>query len=324
LPEFLHYGSYSPLINGLIIIVAVVIVGYGAHIMVDAASRIARRLGISELIIGLTIVALGTSAPEFAVTLMAAFRDQGDISVGNIVGSNIFNLGFILGGTALVRAIPVTQRMLKRDGAVLIASTVVLFLLVGLDRRLDPIDGAILFLGLVVYLGFLFRQRFHDAEEQSAEDAAADAESHMVRDVVRLVLGMIGIVTGSHVMVGAATAVALHFGISEWVIGVTIVAAGTSAPEFATSLAGVLQGRYAISAGNLIGSDIFNLLGVLGLAGLIRPMAIHPGAEWSLLALVAMVVVAVVFMRTGWKLSRLEGGLLVLFGLVRWIFDFAG
>lgn len=320
MPALLDFSAYPPAINASVVVAAIVVVGYGAHFLVEAASRIAKRLGVSELIIGLTVVAFGTSAPEFAVTLYSAYQGQGDISVGNIVGSNIFNLGFILGGSALVRAIPASRKLLKRDGFVLGGSTILILALIGYDHKLNHHDGALLFVLLIVYLIYLFRDRYAPGLEESSDHA--DTEKTLVHDVVFLVLGLVGIVGGAHIMVESATALARSMGVSDWVIGVTIVAAGTSAPEFATSLAGVMKGRYEISAGNLIGSDIFNLLGVLGLAGILQEMTIQPAATMSLLALCGMVFLVLFFIRTGWKISRLEGGILVLIALMRWVFDF--
>ena len=308
--------------NSLIVLVTIVVIGQGAHWLVEAAAQIANRLGISELVIGLTVVALGTSAPEFAVTLTAAFKNQGDISVGNIVGSNIFNIGFILGGAALFRAIPTNRMLLVRDGLVLAVTSVALLLFIGIDLKLNWYDGAILFSGLVIYLAILFKQRKAPpgAEEEVGELVAG--KHSLARNIVMLVVGLVCILLGSHLLVDSATAIARAFGVSEWVIGVTIIAAGTSAPEFATTLAGVLKQRYDISAGNLIGSDIFNLLGVLGVAGLLRPVEVDPMARFSLAALMAMVLAALFFMRTGWRISRFEGLVLVLIAAARWTFDF--
>lgn len=308
--------------NGLVAAATIVVVGLGAHWVVESAARIAKRLGVSELVVGLTVVALGTSAPEFAVTLIAAFEGHGDISVGNIVGSNIFNLGFILGGCALVRAIPITPTLLRRDGTVLAATTVLLLGLIGWDLRLDRYDGVLLFVLLLVYLVYLFRQRRggvgdgHPPKGQGIERAAS-----LPRDSAVLVVGLICIVASSHVLVESATVIARGFGVSEWVIAVTIVAAGTSAPELTISLAGVIKGRYALSAGNVIGSDIFNLLGVLGLAGMLHPVEIDAMARMSLAALCGMVFLVILFMRTGWQVSRLEGLALVAIAALRWGLD---
>ena len=309
--------------NAIVVVGTILIIALGAAWVVESASRIAKRLGISELIIGLTVIAFGTSAPEFAVTIIAAARGQGDISVGNIVGSNIFNLGFILGGCALVRAIPTSKTLLKRDGSVLAVITLVLFAMVGWDLRLDWYDGALLFASLLVYLGYLFNQRKAGVIPDDDDDGPVEESKSVARDGLRLLGGLVFVVGGSHLLVDAATVIARTYGVSDWVIAVTVVAAGTSAPEFATSLVAVLKGKYAISAGNVIGSDIFNLLGVLGVAGLLGGMQVDPAARASLAALSGMVFVTLLFMRTGWRLSRLEGLALILIGTARWGMDFA-
>lgn len=311
-------------VNALAILGSVVVVGLGAHWLVESAARIANKMGVSELVIGLTIVAMGTSAPEFAVTLIAAFKSQGDISVGNVVGSNIFNLGFILGGCALVRAIPTSPALVRRDGLVLGGSTLLLAV-IAWKLRLDRLDGALFLMFLGIYLAFLFKSRHAmPGTEQELERLSAGTKTKMplLRDGALLALGLICIIVGSHLLVDSATAVAKTFGISEWVIGVTIIAAGTSVPEFATSLMGILKGRYGISAGNVIGSNILNVLGVLGLAGLLHPVDVDPMSRVSLAALSGMVFIAVIFMRTGWRISRLEGLALVVIATVTWVFDF--
>ena len=311
--------------HAVIVLVTVGIIALGAHWVVESSARMAARLGVSELVIGLTVVAFGTSAPEFAVTLLAAFRNQGDISVGNIVGSNIFNLGFILGGCAMIRAIPTSKALVKRDGVVIAISTLLVLAVVGWDLRLDRYDGGALFLMLIVYLAVLFKQRKEHPDEGPEAEFHLDTEhpKSLGLDVVELVGGLTAIIVGSHLLVISATELARGFGVSEWVIAVTIVAAGTSAPELATSLAGVIKNRYGISAGNIIGSDIFNLLGVLGLAGLLRPVEVDAMARVSLAALSGTVMVVLLFMRSGWRLSRLEGFALVAIAAVRWIFDFS-
>jgi cation:H+ antiporter len=317
--------SQLPILANIAIVVAtILIITKGAQWLVEAAAAIAVYFGVSELVVGLTVVAFGTSAPEFAVTLTAAFRNQGDISVGNIVGSNVFNLGFILGGCAAFRAIPTSLTLFKRDGPFLVISALLLFGLVGLDLHLDRLDGPILAGMLVAYLVLLFKQRRKSAQmqiEPEEEPSKLIRLPRLSRDAPMLVGGLLLILGGSRVLVDSATAVARSFGISEWVIGVTIVAAGTSAPELATTLVGVMKRRFDISAGNLIGSDIFNLLGVLGLAGILRPVEVDPVARYSILALAVMVAMVMVFMRTGWRISRLEGVLLVLIALARWCFD---
>ena len=301
----------------LIIIVCIAGLWLGGSWIVDAAARIARKIGMSELVIGLTIVAIGTSAPEFAVTIAAALSGSADISVGNVVGSNIFNLGFILGGIAFIaNGIPTSRKLVTRDGGMLISATLVLLFFMR-DLRLATWEGITLIVILVSYVSYLIIKR--DGGDSAEE--VPDGEFQWL-DIGRLIVGIVLIVASGHFLVDAATIIARHFGISEWVIGVTIVAAGTSAPELATSLIGVLKGNHGISIGNLIGSDLFNLLGVLGLAAIISPLTVESGAMSSMVLLCGLVVLVVVMLRTGWRLSRLEGGLLIAINLVRWVADF--
>ncbi len=305
----------NALYDVLIIIVCVLGLWWGAVWVVESAVRIAKRVGLSEVVIGLTVVAIGTSAPEFAVTVGAALEGRGDISVGNVVGSNIFNLGFILGGVAIVRAICTTRTMVVRDGGMLVGTSLLLLLFLW-DHHMSRLEGGILISLLILYLGYLIWKR------EPMEDGLPSGEFRWL-DIPRLLAGIALVVGSGHFLVESAVHLARLIGVSEWVIGVTIVAAGTSSPEFATSLIAVLKGHHGVSAGNLIGSDLFNLLGVLGVAAVIRPMIVDASAVSSILVLVGMVVLIVVFlMRTGWQISRWEGVLLVTINIGRWILDF--
>lgn len=316
--------------NWLLAVVAIVLIGRGAQQVVKTAARIARRLRISELIVGVTLVAAATSLPEFGVTLVAAFEEHPNISVGNIVGSNIFNLGFILGAIAVIRPIPTTRELIRRDGSALVLATILLLVLIASDFRLGRVDGVILLAGLGLYLAVVVAMGRVQWLEPGLALALPDGGRHSgdrlraVRALAGLTFGIALLALGSHLLVNSAIPIARSFGVGEWVIAVTVVAAGTSAPEFATSLVGVLRGQYDISVGNVIGSDLFNLLGVLGVAGFLHPQTVDPVARASLLALTAMVVLVVVFARTGWRLSRAEGLVLVLFGLTRWVLDLSG
>lgn len=298
----------------VIIFVSIVVIGKGAAWLVDSAAKIAKRLGISELIIGLTVVAFGTSAPEFGVTILAALRGMADISVGNIVGSNIFNLGFILGGTAIIHSLKTTRLVIQRDGLFLLFGAL---LLTGLlwNLQLNRLEGILLFILLIFYIAYLYWSR-------QVIDTEIPTGELRWWDPVLLFVGLGMVLGGSHFMVTSAVNVAKAFGISEWVIGATVVAAGTSAPEFATSLVAALRKRYGISVGNLIGSDIFNLFGVLGLAAILRDLPVDVGARMNLVILVMMVTLVLLFMRTRWVISRKEGITLVLIGLARWVYSF--
>ena len=302
------------IIDILLLIISILFLWFGAKYLVESASRIADTLGISELVIGLTVVAFGTSAPEFAVTIGAALKGYSNISVGNIVGSNIFNLGFILGSVAIIKNIKTSRKLVYRDGLFMIGITLLL-LLFFYDQRLERIEGIILVSLLAGYLLFLFFKK-EDLEEEIIHEKAT------TKDIILLPASIITIIAGGHFLVESASSIARAIGISDWVIGVTIVAAGTSAPEMATSIAAVVKGRHGISAGNLIGSDLFNILGVLGLAGIINPLQTEPMAFNSLLMLSGMVILVVLLLRSGWQLSRSEGILLVTIGITRWIFDF--
>ena len=309
----------------LIVLLAFGGIAKSAGWIVESASGLATRLGISELIIGLTIVAAGTSAPEFGVTILAAFEDHGNISVGNIIGSNIFNLGFVLGGGALFRTIHTSPQLLWRDGLFLLTSSLVLLALVGIDLTLDPHDGVLLFTLLLLYLGWLVvnRKVVPGSQEQVHLDATLEAPPGLPRAILQLVGGLILLGASSHLLIIAVVAGASQLGVSEWVIGVTVVAAGTSIPEFATVVVGLVKGRFGISVGSIIGSDIFNVLGVLGLAGMLHPVEVDVLARASLGSLCAMVVIVLAFIRSGWRVSRPEGLILLLLALSRWVLDFA-
>tara|TARA_Y100000782_G_C10148610_1_gene250503 strand:- start:226 stop:1146 length:921 start_codon:yes stop_codon:yes gene_type:complete len=297
-----------------IVLVCVGVIAKGATWLVDSASKIAKRLGISELVIGLTILALGTSAPEFAVSILAALKGVGNIAIGNIVGSNIFNLGFILGGTAIIHSLKTSRTLIVRDGFFLLFGTFILLFFLW-DLTLTKFEGGVLFSLLILYLGYLYVKR------EPLETKQVMGKMYWW-DPLMLIGGLAMVLVGAHFMVESAINLARYMGVSEWVIGATVIAAGTSAPEFATSLAAALRSRYGMSVGNLIGSDIFNLFGVLGVAGILNNITVSLDARMHLVFLSLMVALVLVFMRTGWVVSRREGYILVMIGLVRWINSF--
>ena len=304
-----------------LVFLSVLMLWKGADWLVDSAAEIAHTLKVSDLIIGLTVVAFGTSAPEFAVTISAAVTKQTDISIGNVIGSNIFNLGFILGGTAIIRPISTNKNMFNRDGLfLLIVTAMIFFLFFGFngwtqDDNFTRLEGLFLFSTLIGYVAFLFIKK--DPPEEISPNKATTIS------YIFFFVGLASIVLGGHLMVTHASNIARFYGISDWVIAVTIVAAGTSAPEFATSIAAAIKGRHGIAIGNLIGSDLFNLLGVLGLAGIINPSIITKDIFDSVFILVLMVGLTLLLIRTKWRISCGEGAVLVSINLIRWYFDFA-
>ena len=309
------------ILDFILVLVSIIMLWKGAEWLVDSAAEIAHTLHVSDLVIGLTVVAFGTSAPEFAVTISAAFSGQSEISIGNVIGSNIFNLGFILGGTAVIRPISTSPKLFNRDGLYLLISTsIIFFMFFGLDGwtpndAYSKTEGGFLFLMLIGYILYLFLKK------EPVEETHPHSATWL--SYIYFIVGLISIVAGGHLMVTHASNVARYLGVSDWIIAVTIVAAGTSAPELATSITAALKGRHGIALGNLIGSDLVNLLGVLGLAGIINPTMIEQEIYFSVFNLIMMVGLVLLMIRTNWRISRIEGGILVMINLIRWYFDFA-
>ena len=301
-------------INIGIIIICILGLWGGATMIVESASRIARKLGLSELVIGLTIVAIATSAPEFAVTVSAAIKGQHAISVGNVIGSNIFNLGIILGLVALFSGLRTTPKLVYRDGVLLLA-TGILLLFFFRDLKLEFYEGAILFSLLIIYV-------VHLVYSKQEVDDEVPAGEYEWKDIPKLIIGAVIIITSSHFFVESSSYLARLWGISEWLIGITIVAAGTSAPELATSIVAVAKGRHGLSAGNLIGSDLFNMLGVLGLASMLQTLGIEQNEYNSIIYMVFTLFILLFLMRTRWRLTKKEGILILFIGFLRWFLDF--
>ncbi len=324
----------GPTVQIAIVAASVAGLWIGARLLVDSAVRLARRVGFSELTIGLTVVAAGTSAPELVVTTDAAIKGLGDLAVGNVVGSNVYNLAFVLGVVSLLRVVPIERSLVHRDGVALVAST-----LVGaatlLDGRVSRLEGALLVGLLVAYTAVLLRTGAGSPDPRADGTPPADDPPSLStartgrlavpgRDPLLIVVGLAVVLASGDALVGAATTLARGAGLSEWVIGGTIVAAGTSTPEFAVSLVAVRRGRLGVSVGNVVGSNVLNLLGAMGLAAVIRSLEIGPGALETVAWLAVLSVVIVAALWTGRKLSRVEGALLTGSEVVRWLLGLAG
>lgn len=285
----------------------------GAEGLVQGASRLAARLGIPPLVIGLTVVAFGTSAPELVVSLKAALDGQAGIAMGNVVGSNIFNVLFILGISALIVPLAVAQQLIRLDIPLMIVLSLVV-LAMALDGSLGRLDGGLLVLGLVVYTAFLLWQ----GKRQTASDAPAADREALARpgwhDALYVIGGLAMLVAGSRLFVDSAVTMAGWFGVSDQVIGLTLVAAGTSLPEVVTSIIAALRGQRDIAVGNVVGSNIFNLLGVLGITALIAPAGIAVTQAMLSLDLPVMVAVAIACLPicfTASAIDRWEGAVLL-------------
>ncbi|NTW12074.1 MAG: calcium/sodium antiporter, partial [Anaerolineales bacterium] len=298
--------------GGLIVLII------GAELLVRGSSRLAAAFGVSPLIIGLTIVALGTASPEIAVSLQAAVSGQGDITIGNVIGSNIFNILFVLGVSAMLTRILIAEQLIRLDAPIMIGISVLTYLLV-LDRHLSRLDGAILIAGMLAYTVFSLRQSRKESkgvqEEYAQEYAKKEAPTllNILKNLVFIAAGLGLLVLGARWLVDSATSIAVSLGVSELVIGLTIVAAGTSLPEVATSVIAAIRGESDIAVGNAVGSNIYNLLGVLGIAGLLSPGGINIAENAFRFDLPVMIFVAVVTLPIFYidnRISRLEGGVL--------------
>lgn len=288
----------------------------GAEGLVRGASRLAARFGMSALIIGLTVVAFGTSAPELAVSLKAAVDGQAGIALGNVVGSNVFNVLFILGISALIVPLTVAQQLIRFDIPLMVGLTLLVLLLV-LDGSVGRFDGGLLVIGLVAYLLFLFRQ---SRRASSPEIHAAHGPNAvpLLRNLAYVVVGLGMLVVGSRWLVDGAVVFAQDLGVSDQVIGLTIIAAGTSLPEVVTSIVAALRGERDIAVGNVVGSNVFNILGVLGLTGLLAPVGISVpeamvGFDIPVMIVVALACLPICF--TDGVISRWEGGVLFAYYL---------
>jgi cation:H+ antiporter len=291
----------------------------GAELLVRGASRLAVAIGISPLVTGLTVVAFGTSTPELAVSARAALGGHADIALGNVVGSNIFNVLFILGVSALITPLVVSQQLVRLDVPIMIGVSVLLLIL-GLDGTLTRPDGVLLFAGIVAYTLFAVRQARREAAEVIAEYAkeygrAADrAIRPIVLQAVWIVLGLGLLVAGARWLVDGAVALASHLGISDLIIGLTIVAAGTSLPEVATSIIAAIRGERDIAVGNVVGSNIYNILAIAGLSSVLAPagIPITPavlGFDIPVMTAVAIACLPIFF--SDHCVARWEGGLFV-------------
>lgn len=308
---------------------AILIIGFallvkGADLFVDGASGIAKKFGISELIIGLTIVAMGTSAPEAAVSIAAAAKGSAGISIGNVIGSNIMNIFIILGVVAAIVPLKIERSTVRYEMPFTILVTAV-FVLMGRDGLITRLDGAILWAGLLLYIAYLLRQAKQkpaEAPTQAETGAASAATAELAAEVpaeapsiwkliALTIAGLAVILVSSDYAVDAAVALAKIFNISDRVIGLTIVALGTSLPELVTSVTAALRGNADLAVGNVVGSCIFNLLFVLGTSALILPILCAPNFLSDAYVAVGATVLLLIFGYTQMKIARWEGALLV-------------
>jgi cation:H+ antiporter len=299
----------------LLLVAGFVMLVKGADLFVDGASGIATKFGIPQLVIGLTIVAMETSAPEAAVSITAAFADNADITIGNIVGSNILNILIILGISALVYPLAIQKSTLIVDIPVVLLATAVLYLL-GFDGNISRIDAVIMLVIFAAYLSYLFIGAKKEASLQKAENT--DAEENAAKEISLLkasiftVIGLALIIGGSNFVVNSATAIAKALGLSQRFIGLTIVALGTSLPELFTSVTAALKKNSDIAIGNVVGSNIFNLLFIVGLSGVIIPVPFAEGFRFDMIVSGVAAAALLLFCLPKKKLPRFAGAIMLV------------
>lgn len=299
---------------------------WSADLFVDGASATARNLGVSPLVIGLTIVGFGTSAPEILVATLAAYGGNPGLAVGNAIGSNITNIALVLGATAVIVPLSVHSGILKREYPLLVIATLITIALLYTDNALDRIDGIIMCLSLLAIMSWIvhsaLKQRRCDRESIDSDPLNCEFEHEIPLDMPMnkaiglLIAGSVILLISSKLLVWGAINVATLFGVSDLIIGLTIVAIGTSLPELAASIASARKGEHDIALGNVIGSNIFNTLGVLGVAGLIQPSILDDGVLTRDLPIMTALTIMMFMMafgrRNAGQITRIEGSILCL------------
>jgi len=305
------------------LIVGLAFLTLGAEWLVRGASSVATRFGIAPIVIGLTVVAFGTSAPEFAVSVQGALSGNSDVAIGNVVGSNTFNILFVLGLSAAIGSLTIEQRIIKRDIPILLAISIIIYGLIA-NELVGRIEGVVLFVGLLVYTWWLLQDaRKAESAKVTAEyeEAVQQVEGETVTrplyfQIGLVIVGLALLILGSRFLVSSATTIAEAFGVSDLVIGLTVVAAGTSLPELATSVMAAYRGQRDIAVGNVVGSNIFNLLGVLGASAALSSSGIPVNRELIRLdypVMLAATLVLIPICWNGFAIKRWEGVLLAAF-----------
>lgn len=311
------------LLNALWIVVGVVLVLWGADRLTEGAVAVAERLRVPQIVIGLTIVALGTSMPELCVSVVSALKGTPDLAVGNVVGSNIFNALLIVGVAALVAPMTILRSTVFKDVPCALVASVVLLMMCQNDWVITRLDGAILFVFFLVFMRLTIKGvTSAQPAPQEAEEKEASAGKQPMKGWLAglwMVVGLAALIGGSNLFVGGATEVARALNVSDAVIGLTIVAGGTSLPELATSVVAAKKGNSGIAIGNVLGSNVLNILFILGLTGMISPMHIEGITNVDLYMMLVSTIMIWFFSFTKYTIERWEGAVLVLtFGGYMW------
>lgn len=306
--------SFSLLVVGVAILVA------GAEALVRGAAGLAKLAGLSPLVIGLTVVAFGTSSPELAVTIKSSLSGSGDLAIGNIAGSNIFNIAVILGISAMLCPLSVHLQVIRLDMPVMLVSSVFFSIFCLTGRSLDRWEGALLFTAVVAYTVFLVRMSRRESavlkssvtDESTIPTTGEGGSQRVWSQIVFILAGFVALVYGAKLLVENATTIARAFGWSEALIGLTIVAAGTSLPELATSVVAAFRKETDMAIGNIVGSNIFNVLCIGGVAGILKPVSVVGIGRFDFLVMIGISALLLPLMWTGFKVARWEGFVLLV------------
>jgi cation:H+ antiporter len=308
----------------LLLVVGLVLLVVGADVMVKGAARLAANFGVPALVIGLTVVAFGTSAPELAVSVKSAFSGQAELAIANVVGSNIINILFILGLAAVVSPLIISRQLIRQDVPIMVGLSLVATLMAW-DGNINRYEAAVLVAGLLAYTWFLFYQGKKTGAEVVDDDIEEMLKVHtpMWQNLLLVVVGLVLLVLGARWLVQSAIELATAWGVNEAIIGLTIVAAGTSLPELVTSVVATIKGERDIAVGNVVGSNIFNILCVLGISGVVSPVPLLAGEQLATFDIPVMLGVAALCIPlffTGASLNRVEGLMfLVLYTAYVWV-----
>ena len=313
------------LIQSILFIAGITGVYFGAEWLVKGSSKLSRDLGIKPIVIGLTVVAFGTSSPELAVSLTASIKGSNDIAIGNIIGSNIANIGLILGISAIVLPLQVERIIMKRELPLMIAISAALYIM-AIDKKIGLIDGVILFTGIIIFVSYQVYNTLNTKRKsgkstdntvgktciaESTDKQSPAGRKHLLYNILYIVIGLTCLLIGSHILVKSAIFIAGRLGVSEMLIGLTVVAFGTSVPEMATSVVSILRKEADICVGNVIGSNIFNILMVIGSVALVKPLNVARETlffEFPVMLLFSVALIPMI--RGNLRVNRLEGCLL--------------
>lgn len=290
----------------VLLLIGIAVVIWGADKFTDGASSMARRWNVSEMVIGLTVVAMGTSMPEFVVSFFSALEGSADMSIGNVVGSNVFNTLLIVGFSAIMISMSLTKKLLTRDILFVIYASLILVAL-SHDGVLNRWEALVLLMCFGMYMLY----SYYVSKQESQEEGVAGEVYGWIRTLVYIVLGIGCLVGGGHLLVSSASSLAMSLGMSERVVGLTILAAGTSLPELATSIVAARKGSKGLALGNAIGSNLFNIFFILGVSAFICPMNIKGIGTLDWIALVGSGIVLFIFGGTGHKITKMEGVVMI-------------